>query len=107
MQHLQPNTTLQSGKYKIDRVLGQGGFGITYLAEQVYAHRRVAIKELFIASQGQAINERQGNQVTVTNVANQVTFERHKEKFKKDNVVLTFPELFLRFSLTLPIVKDL
>ena len=39
MQHLQPNTTLQGGKYrrvvegrrKIDRVLGQGGFGIMYL----------------------------------------------------------------------------
>jgi len=27
MQHLQPNTTLQSGKYRIERVLGQGGFG--------------------------------------------------------------------------------
>ena len=28
MQHLQPNTTLQGGKYRIERVLGQGGFGI-------------------------------------------------------------------------------
>ena len=26
MQHLQPNTTLQGGKYRIERVLGQGGF---------------------------------------------------------------------------------
>lgn len=33
MQHLQPNSTLQSGKYKIKKVLGQGGFGITYLVE--------------------------------------------------------------------------
>ena len=31
MQHLQPNTTLQGGKYKIERVLGQGGFGNTYV----------------------------------------------------------------------------
>ena len=30
MQHLQPNTTLQGGKYRIERVLGQGGFGNTY-----------------------------------------------------------------------------
>ena len=30
MQHLQPYATLQGGKYKIERVLEQGGFGITY-----------------------------------------------------------------------------
>ena len=84
MQHLQPNTTLQGGKYRIERVLGQGGFGITYLAEQVSAHRRVAIKELFIASQGQAVNGRNGNNVTVTNAVNQVLFDKHKEKFEKE-----------------------
>lgn len=33
MQHLQHNSTLQGGKYKIEKVLGQGGGGITYLAE--------------------------------------------------------------------------
>lgn len=27
MQQLQLNTTLQGGKYRIERVLGQGGFG--------------------------------------------------------------------------------
>ena len=27
MQHLQPNTTLQGGKYRIERVQEQGGFG--------------------------------------------------------------------------------
>ena len=49
MQHLQFNTTLQSGKYRIEGVLGQGGFGITYMAEYVYTHKYVAIKELYIA----------------------------------------------------------
>jgi len=34
MQHLQPNTTLQGGKYRIERVLGQGGFGITFLTSK-------------------------------------------------------------------------
>lgn len=48
MQHLQPNTTLQGGKYKIERVLGQGGFGITYLALQTSLQRKVAIKEFFM-----------------------------------------------------------
>ena len=48
MQHLLPNTTLQGGKYRIERALGQGGFGITYLAEQTSLQRQVAIKEFFM-----------------------------------------------------------
>ena len=84
MQHLQPNTTLQGGKYRIERVLGQGGFGITYLATQISLNRKVAIKELFIGGSGQAINERRGNQVVVTNSANDTLFEKQKEKFKKE-----------------------
>ena len=48
MQHLQPNTILQDGKYRIEGVLGQGGFGITYLATQTSLQRKVAIKEFFM-----------------------------------------------------------
>jgi serine/threonine protein kinase len=84
MQHLQPNTTLQGGKYRIERELGQGGFGITYLATQVSSNRQVAIKELFIGGSGQAINDRRGNQVVVTNSANQQSFNQQKAKFKKE-----------------------
>ena len=84
MLHLQPNTTLQGGKYRIERVLGQGGFGITYLATQVSSIRQVAIKELFIGGSGQAINDRRGNQVVVTNSANQQSFNQQKAKFKKE-----------------------
>ena len=48
MQHLRPNTTLQGGKYRIERVLGQGGFGITYLARNTVFDIDVAIKEFFM-----------------------------------------------------------
>lgn len=89
MQHLQPNTTLQGGKYRIERVLGQGGFGITYLAVQVSLNRRVAIKELFIGGSGQAINDRRGNVVFVTNPANQQSFNQQREKFKKEALRLS------------------
>ena len=44
---LKAGTTLQNGKYKIIRVLGQGGFGITYLAENTLLEKNVAIKEFF------------------------------------------------------------
>ena len=43
------NRTLQNGKYRIVRVLGQGGFGITYEGVQTGLNRRVAIKEFFMS----------------------------------------------------------
>ena len=44
---LQTGTLLERGKYRIIDSLGRGGFGITYLAEQVMAKRKVCIKEFF------------------------------------------------------------
>ena len=84
MQHLPPNTTLQGGKYRIERVLGQGGFGITYQAVQVSLNRIVAIKELFLGGVGQAINDRHGNMVVVSNNVNQQSFDQQRDKFKKE-----------------------
>lgn len=43
---LPPGTVLR-GRYRVDRPLGQGGFGITYSALDVKTCTRVAIKELF------------------------------------------------------------
>ncbi len=43
---LQSGTEL-AGEYRIDRVLGAGGFGITYLADEIALHRPVTIKEYF------------------------------------------------------------
>ncbi len=45
---LQPGTTLSGGRYEIERVLGQGGFGITYRAADQRLDRDVAIKEFFM-----------------------------------------------------------
>ena len=44
---LNNHSSLQNGKYKIIRILGQGGFGITYLAENTLLEKNVAIKEFF------------------------------------------------------------
>ena len=80
MQHLQPNTILQGGKYRIERVLGQGGFGITYLAEQTLLHKHVAIKEFFLKEE----NGRDGTSVTMPNTTKQGLFDGQKEKFMKE-----------------------
>jgi serine/threonine protein kinase len=42
-----PEGTRLAGDYRIERVLGAGGFGITYLAEEVPLARMVTIKEYF------------------------------------------------------------
>lgn len=44
-----PSGTVLAGDYRIERVLGAGGFGITYLAEETPLARLVTIKEYFPA----------------------------------------------------------
>ncbi len=44
---LRSGVELQGGRYRIISTLGRGGFGITYLAEQVNVRRKVCIKEFF------------------------------------------------------------
>jgi serine/threonine-protein kinase len=43
--------TLQGGKYTLDRLLGQGGFGVTFLATHHYLGQPVVIKTLNLVSQ--------------------------------------------------------
>ena len=43
---LRPESIL-NGRYIVGRVLGQGGFGITYIAQEYQTGERVAIKEYF------------------------------------------------------------
>lgn len=82
MQHLQPNTTLQGGKYRIERLLGQGGFGNTYMAKNTVFDDYVAIKEFFM----QGVNDRDENSgsITIGIESNTQQFEEQREKFKKE-----------------------
>ena len=82
MQHLQPNTTLQGGKYRIERVLGQGGFGNTYVGYNTELEETVAIKEFFM----KGVTERDETTcvVSVSNADNVQQFEEQREKFKKE-----------------------
>lgn len=46
--YLQPDSTLQVGKYKIIRFINSGGFGCTYEGIHVLMKKHVAIKEFFV-----------------------------------------------------------
>jgi serine/threonine-protein kinase len=80
MQQLLPSTALQGGKYRIERVLGQGGFGITYLARNIVFDTDVAIKEFFMKDE----NNRDGSLVTMPNSTKTELFVGQMEKFKKE-----------------------
>ena len=71
MQYLQPNTTLQGGKYKIERVLGQGGFGNTYVGYNTEFEETVAIKEFFM--KGVTERDEATSVVSVSNADNVLT----------------------------------
>ena len=79
---LRPNTLLQEGKYRIERVLGQGGFGITYLATQELLDRKVCIKEFFFKEYCE--REETTNNVSLGTQSNQDTTKRFMAKFLKE-----------------------
>ena len=82
MQQLQPGTLLQGGKYRIVRVLGQGGFGITYVGYNTEFEETVAIKEFFL--KGVTERDETTSVVSVSNADNVQQFEEQREKFKKE-----------------------
>ncbi|HEU4371975.1 MAG TPA: cache domain-containing protein, partial [Telluria sp.] len=51
-------TGFQLFEYRIDAVLGQGGFGITYLATDVHLNAKVAIKEYLPAGSAQRSSDK-------------------------------------------------
>lgn len=82
MQHLNINTVLQGGKYKIISVLGQGGFGITYLAENTMLDGKVAIKEFFFKEY--CNRDEATSHMTIPTDGNREIVNRFKQKFIKE-----------------------
>ena len=92
---LLPGTVLRGKKnsYRIDRVLGQGTFGITYLAYttatvegdlgRLKTEIQVAVKEFFMSD----INGREGS--TVTTGGSGGLFDKYRRKFARESVNLS------------------
>ena len=79
---LKPGTLLQGGRYRIIDSLGQGGFGITYRAEQVMAHRTVCIKEFFPKQYYNRNSD--SSEISLGSKSNAETMSRFKQKFIKE-----------------------
>ncbi|MBO7253430.1 MAG: BspA family leucine-rich repeat surface protein [Oscillospiraceae bacterium] len=85
--HQLPVGTLLQGKYLVGRVLGQGGFGITYLGWDQHLSVPVAIKEYYPVGVVQR-NNKWGNEVICASGEAPEIFEKHKEKFLQEARVL-------------------
>lgn len=92
MNQLSNNAILCNGKYKIERVLGQDGFGITYLAKQkvsvagalgtIDAEIEVTIKEFFMKEL--CNRDEASSVVTVPSTGSAELVEKFRQKFIKE-----------------------
>lgn len=84
MQQLTQGTLLHGGTYKIEKILGQGSFGITYLAEHTNLGKKVAIKEFFMKE----LNSR-GEDGSITGMSDSSLSQNYCQKFKKEAINLS------------------
>jgi serine/threonine-protein kinase len=77
-KELASGTILQSGKYTIERIIGSGGFGITYYARHNVFGRYYAIKEFFIS--GYCVRNSQNRTVMLQGMS-QDFFDKYLQKF--------------------------
>lgn len=74
-------TTLQGGKYRVEKPLSSGGFGNTYIVTNTKFDERYAMKEFFMKDACERDNR---NTVSVSNPGNRESFAQQREKFNKE-----------------------
>ena len=77
-----PIQSLQDGKYRIESLLGSGGFGNTYLATQTALGRKVAIKEFYMKEY--CDREANTSRVIVPTEGSRLIVDKYKNKFLKE-----------------------
>ncbi|MDR3286804.1 MAG: protein kinase [Prevotellaceae bacterium] len=80
-KELSAGNTLYNGKYTIERVIGVGGFGITYYAKHSSLNSYYAVKEFFI--NGYCMRNTQNKTVNLQGI-NINTYEKYRHKFVEE-----------------------
>jgi serine/threonine protein kinase len=84
--HILPTgTRLKNGEYEIVAKLGQGGFGITYRAEQTVLGRTVAVKEFYL--DGRCVRAADGSSIRLQSLS-EGDFEAYKSRFYEEAKLL-------------------
>ena len=78
--------TVLSGRYAIQRVIGAGGFGITYYATHLHLGTPVAIKEFFLS--GKCVRCEDQRTVAYQDLQPQL-FEKYRQRFREEAVTLS------------------
>ncbi|MCL2650263.1 MAG: protein kinase [Candidatus Azobacteroides sp.] len=84
-RELSQGKTLYNGKYIIERVLGMGGFGITYYARHATLHNYCAIKEFFI--NGSCVRNTQTSEIHLQGIT-EGQYGHFKHEFIKEGQTL-------------------
>ena len=80
--HMLPIGTELDHRYKIERCLASGGFGNTYVAEDLRLWGQVAVKEFFM--RGTNHRSQDGTTVEVSNEQNTPIFNAQMDKFRRE-----------------------
>lgn len=78
IKQLTAGTTLCDGKYVIERVIGEGGFGITYFARHTLLNHAFAIKEFFVS--GGCVRNTYHHTISLQDLS-QEDFDKYRQRF--------------------------
>lgn len=84
--HLMPGTLLQN-RYMVGCVLGEGGFGITYVGRDILLDMKVAVKEFYMSGYVNR-NNTYSPSVMISKGTYGETFEKNRERFLNEARVL-------------------
>ncbi|MDR0606311.1 MAG: protein kinase [Bacteroidales bacterium] len=86
IKELKAGDTLQNGIYVIERIIGAGGFGITYMARHTRLNVSHAIKEFFI--NGYCVRNLRNKTVQLQGI-DITMYEKYRQKFLEEAQTLT------------------